>query len=508
MAYSRSIFGSCQKKVQRDFEKPSFEEKTRFLSHVLDMSVIFILVVLISFVEVSYAGTYRIEPGDSLSIVVLDHPSYSRSTPVRRDGYVVYLGGELHLAGKSLAEAADLIRDQIRTFGRTQNPIVIVDPVQGKGYLVWGAVTVPNRYPLPLHDKIGLYEALAKAGGMGGGADQKNVKVIRADQNIEVYDLSPNQDYREIFIEDGDIVFVPALDAVQIHGHVQKPGNILIRGKIRIDHALARADGPLDTPDSRADLENVKIFKANGDSAVVDLANTAWMDVLEESEEWPLYLENQDVVFVPPQAVAEVQGQVQAPGKRLFFHRRIRADHALAQAGGPDRLADLSSVVIVRKGGDTIEINLDEKFWTTSGAEDDRYYLRDGDTMYIPSAYKVDPVHVLGYVRNPGPYRIRDAITPREGISRAGGFEDLAKRGEVKVWRKDGTIEEIILNWEDDEDSEGSKTRLYPGDSLEIGKRFHINWSVIFGFVTAVTSGYLFYDALTDDPATTTPANQ
>ena len=30
--------GSCQKKVQRDFEKPSFEEKTRFLANVLDMS--------------------------------------------------------------------------------------------------------------------------------------------------------------------------------------------------------------------------------------------------------------------------------------------------------------------------------------------------------------------------------------------------------------------------------------------------------------------------------------
>ena len=30
--------GSRQKKVQRDFEKPSFEEKTRFHPHVLDMS--------------------------------------------------------------------------------------------------------------------------------------------------------------------------------------------------------------------------------------------------------------------------------------------------------------------------------------------------------------------------------------------------------------------------------------------------------------------------------------
>ena len=30
--------GSCQKKVQRNFEKPSFEEKIRFLAHILDLS--------------------------------------------------------------------------------------------------------------------------------------------------------------------------------------------------------------------------------------------------------------------------------------------------------------------------------------------------------------------------------------------------------------------------------------------------------------------------------------
>ena len=463
-----------------------------------------ILAVMILLMDIAHSETYRIEPGDSLSIVVLDHPSYSRPMQVRRDGNSIYLGGELRLAGKDLAEAAELIRNQIRKYGRTQNPIVIVDPLQGSGFLVWGAVTVPNRFTLPLHDKIGLYDALAKAGGMSGGADLKNIKIIRADKSIEVYDLSPDQEYREIFVEDGDIVFVPAFDAIQIHGHVKKPGQFLIRDKIRIDHALAMADGPLNTPDTRADLENVKIFKANGDSTELNLANPGWKEAMADDEDSPYFLENRDLVFVPAQAMAEVQGQVQVPSKKVHFHRRIRVNHALAQASGPDNVADLSSVVIVRKGGDTIELNLDEEFWKNSETDDDRYYLRDGDTMYIPSAFKVEPVHVLGYVRNPGPYRIRGPITPREGVSRAGGFEELAKRDKVKIWRKDGAIEEIQLTWEDDEDSAGSTTLLYPGDSLEVGKRFHINWSLIFSFVSAASATWLLYDAFADDP--TTPA--
>ena len=460
--------------------------------------IIFILAILIFPVGGALGETYRIEPGDSLAVVVMDYPQYGRSIQVRGDGYIIYLGAELYLAGKSLSEAADLIRNQIRKYGRVQNPIVIVDPMQGRGYLVWGAVTVPNRFPLPLHDKIGLHDALAKAGGISGGADRENVKIIRADKSIEVYDLSPNQEYREIFIEDGDIIFVSALGSVQVHGQVKKPGRFPIRDMIRIDHAIARADGPLNTPDSRADLENVKIFKANGDSVELNIANPAWKNGMEDNEDGLHYLEDRDLLFVPTLAVAEIQGQVQVPEKRVHFHRRIRINQALAQAGGPDSIADLSSVVVVRKGGETIELNLEEEFWKNSEVEDDRYYLRAGDTMYIPSAFKIEPVNVLGYVRNPGPYRIREPITPREAVSRAGGFEEFANRGKVKVWRKDGTIEEIKLDWEDDEDSVGSKALLYPGDSLEVGKRFHINWSFVLSVISAAASSYALYQTTKD----------
>ena len=456
--------------------------------------IIFILAILIFPVGGALGETYRIEPGDSLAVVVMDYPQYGRSIQVRGDGYIIYLGAELYLADKSLSEAADLIRNQIRKYGRVQNPIVIVDPMQGRGYLVWGAVTVPNRFPLPLHDKIGLHEALAKAGGISGGANRENVKIIRADKKIEIHDLSPDQDYREIYVKDGDIIFVSALGAVQVRGQVQKAGRFPIRGRIRIDHALALADGP----DVKADLASVTIFKENGESVDLNIANPCWKDDLDPDKDDIYYLEDGDLAYVPPLAIGDIYGQVQIPEKRIQFHRRIRIDRALAQAGGPDIIADLSSVVIIRKNGEPVELELDEEFWTNLDEQDDKYFLEDGDVMYVPSAFKVEPVHVLGYVRNPGPYRIREPITPREAVSRAGGFEEFAERGKVKVWRKDGTIEEIKLDWEDDEDSVGSKALLYPGDSLEVGKRFHINWSFVLSVISAAASSYALYQTTKD----------
>ena len=38
LSYQIKSNGSCQRKVQRGFEKPSFQEKTRFLAHILNMS--------------------------------------------------------------------------------------------------------------------------------------------------------------------------------------------------------------------------------------------------------------------------------------------------------------------------------------------------------------------------------------------------------------------------------------------------------------------------------------
>ena len=67
--------------------------------------LIWILTFLVLPVSISLGDTYRIEPGDTLSIVVLDHPSYSRTIQVTRDGHVIYLGGRLEFAGGNIPKS-------------------------------------------------------------------------------------------------------------------------------------------------------------------------------------------------------------------------------------------------------------------------------------------------------------------------------------------------------------------------------------------------------------------
>ena len=69
-----------------------------------------------------------------------------------------------------------------------------------------------------------------------------------------------------------------------------------------------------------------------------------------------------DLVFVMPLSVVEVQGQVQTPGQ-LFIRGEIGISQALARAGGPTQEADLSALVKVAKDGTLTEFNRAEQFW-------------------------------------------------------------------------------------------------------------------------------------------------
>jgi polysaccharide export outer membrane protein len=99
--------------------------------------------------------------------------------------------------------------------------------------------------------------------------------------------------------------------------------------------------------------------------------------------------------------------------------------------------------------------------------------------LYVPNAYKVDRIYVLGYVHQPGAHKIRAPITIQQAVALAGGSTEKANRTEVTIRRPNGQVEQVALG--DDNDS---KILIHPGDSVEIPKKFDVNWSLIFSFIS------------------------
>lgn len=349
-----------------------------------------ILAILISLTSTAFGDVYQIQPGDELLIVVIGHPEYSQPLRVRTDGMISYFGKDLSVVDKTPEEINKMIQVRLSKQGMLKEPIIMVSPrPRGKEIFVGGAVKLPGRYPLLVQDEIGLYRAIAIAGGfLEESADRKHIQVVRQDGTVEEYDLSPDKPYKSITVGHGDLVLVLSLGVVDVQGEVKQPGQLRIRGRIRIDEALARA-------------------------------------------------------------------------------------------GGYTEEANLSELVIMRANGKNIVVPISEQFWQPKAD----YYLKDGDTLYVPNANRMEPISVLGYVRNPGEHKVRGPIAPLKAIALAGGREKGANLEKVKITRKDGTVQEVNLNAPQE-----AEILLYPGDMLDIPKGRQINWSVVLSFITVTSA--------------------
>ena len=337
-----------------------------------------------------FSDVYRIKKGDTLLISVIGQPEYTHSGQVRTDGRISYFGGDLNVAGQTIEAVNQQIREFLVSEGLVRNPVVMVSPVlQENGVFVGGAVKLPGRYPISPETDIGLYRAIALAGGMAENADHRAVQLIRTDtpETIETYDLSPTHPYRDIRVNVNDLVFVMSLGTVEVQGQVQTPGKLFIRGQISIAEALARA-------------------------------------------------------------------------------------------GGATQEADLTALVKVEKNGNLSEFNRSEQFWRSAPNDDTSSSLSNGDVLFVPNVFKVEPIYVTGYVRSPGAQRVRGPLKLAQAVALSGGFEAAADRENVLIHRSDGTMLEVPF-MSNLTNGNAQQVLLYPGDILEVQKKFQVNWSLV-----------------------------
>ena len=296
-----------------------------------------------------------------------------------------------------------------------------------------------------------------------------------------------NQLIREFLVKDNHvsnpIVMVsPVLqeNGVFVGGAVKAPGRYPISPEtdIGLYRAITLAGGMAEN----ADRQGVQLIRTDATQKVETYnlsTNRPYKDIRVNIN---------DLVFVMPLSVVEVQGQVQTPGK-LFIRDEIGIEQALARAGGPTPEADLTALIRVGKDGTLSEFNRSEQFWKSAEDNTPLSSLSDGDVLYVPNVFKVEPIYVTGYVRNPGAQRVRGPLNLSQAVALAGGFDVAANREEVIIHRRDGTTEEVSLIPDPTDGTPPQQTLLYPGDILEVKKEFQVNWSLVSTFAYILIAG-------------------
>jgi polysaccharide export outer membrane protein len=237
---------------------------------------------------------YRIGVGDLLTIEIFNRPQLTREERVDGRGMIrlPLIDGDIQAACVTEKTLASEIARRYREAHLLKNPIVtvVVKDFQSQPVAVLGAVHSPGRFLL--HRRVRLLELVVfHAGGVTPNAGQKiqilstspvgaceaagdeaAVKQRNAGQeNPVTYDLKELLQGNESinpYVQQGDIINIPAAEEAFIVGNVLRPGAVPIVGSVTLSQALASVGGVL--PNTQKDKIKV-IRQVAGSSATTEL---------------------------------------------------------------------------------------------------------------------------------------------------------------------------------------------------------------------------------------------
>lgn len=172
------------------------------------------------------AQAFVVQPGDVLSISVLEDPALNREVLVRPDGRIsLPLAGSLDVSGQTPEQIEAAVRGRLAREFVTPPSVTValvrLGPLSAEledgtigSVFIMGAVNSPGRYEIEL--PMTLLQTLAIAGGPNPFAATRRIQVRRQTTDTESVLLF---DYRAvknglvpseiIMVRDGDVIIVP-----------------------------------------------------------------------------------------------------------------------------------------------------------------------------------------------------------------------------------------------------------------------------------------------------------
>jgi polysaccharide export outer membrane protein len=201
---------------------------------------------------------YLTGPEDVLQISVYDNPDLSGKYIISSEGTITYpLLGQIVVAGMSVGAINTLLTEKLGA-DYIYNPIVsvTVHEFRSKIVKIIGNVGKPGSYALdkPTH----LFEILTRAEGLSRNiANGQKVHILRQmkqtdteagrlkSYTIDLYQLLVEGEQElNIYLQNGDVIFVPETKMIHIIGEVNKPGSFPYEEGITVLKAITLAGGP------------------------------------------------------------------------------------------------------------------------------------------------------------------------------------------------------------------------------------------------------------------------
>lgn len=430
--------------------------------------IVLILSVLMLFFTCTDAAdavvNYQLGVGDVLEITVWGHPELRTTVQVRPDGYITFpLVGDHLAAGKTTAQLAQEIQTELSAYVVDPSVTVIVAEFRTIRVQVLGEVRTPGYYRLSADDR--LIDALGQAGGPAQDALLSQVTLTRMSGESAVKMIFDITRYitegdagQNPLLEDGDVIYVPASGSALVLGAVARPGSYPIKPEMDLLDLIAASGGVLPASDlSRAVLTR----KIDGSHVeyIVDLAG-----VMQSGKgNWVVHAD--DVLYIPEKQEVILLGEVRTPGSYPIEMGTTLAQ-LISDAGGLTALGDAGRVSIVRTIDGQQESFVVDISETLSGRPGVNPLLSGGDIIFVPEI--INTVLVLGEVRQPGAYVLKEHAGIFDILAMAGSTTDQAALDRVTITRQAG--ENVLVREVNLAQLQGTMTgreiELLPGDVI------------------------------------------
>jgi len=222
---------------------------------------------------------------------------------------------------------------------------------------------------------------------------------------------------------------------ISVLGEVNNPGIYPLTGRVDVLKAISAASGLTD----KAGLVNATIIRKNQETLPVDLEKLFLLNDLSQN----YTLDSGDSLYIPKAFTItniSIAGEVNSPGL-YSLEGKVDILKAISACKGVTEKANLKDALITKLNNEIIPVDLEKLFLQNDLTQN--YSLESGDSLFVPLSLE-NNIYVLGEVRNPGLYPIKEECTVVKAVTLAGGYTANARLKSCVVIRRFPQDEEGI----------------------------------------------------------------
>lgn len=388
---------------------------------------------------------YRLGPGDEVVIEVWGASETTVTQTISPDGYInIPEVGPISLNGLTVQAASARIKSRLSKIYAgmasanvdiSTNARVSLGQIRTIQVNIMGEVANPGTYAVSSFATA--FHALYKAGGVSKIGSLRKIKVVRGGRTvtvIDVYDyILRGRSNTDIRLQDGDVVLVPAYEAlVRVDGKVKRP----MYYEMKKGESLATLINY--TGGFSSDAYSRSITVERNDGIEKSVATIGEMDYSEFS------LKDGDLVSVSTildrySNRVELKGAVYRPGYYEIGSKITSVRDLITSADGPLEEAFLDHAVLHRVNDDRTLTVIPVDLKGILGQTVPDITLHKNDVLFVPSIHDLKDqgtIEVLGEVFSPGVFPYSSNTKIEDIIIKAGGLKESASVVRVDVSRR------------------------------------------------------------------------